>query len=223
VGFDISYAYELARDLNVRLEFIPFSWPKLDADLIARRFDIAMSGIYVTEARLSTATASNFYYRSPVALLVPSARAERFLSRAAIEAMGQLRLAVAEDATLLPLARRLFPRAQIHVVRDYGELPALGGQVDAALWTLQQASAWAIGHPGFTAVEPAGLGGPLLFAYLMPPGSDAFRDFLDQWLAYHAASGFRAAQLAYWLEGRPRADDNRPRWSLFDALLNPTR
>jgi hypothetical protein len=182
-----------------------------------------MSGIYVSEASLTMVTPSDFYYRSPVALVVRSARATQFASRAAIQAMPRLSLAVADDPTLLPLARRLFPTAELLVVQDYDGLAALGDRVDGALWTLQQAGAWAAGHPGWTAVEPADIGGPLLFAYLMPPGSGGFRDFLDQWLAFHAANGFRAAQLAYWIDGRPRADENRPRWSLFDALLNPAR
>src|SRR6185437_1057248 len=53
VGYDISFAYRLARDLAVRLEFVPFTWDGLAGDLAARRFDIAMSGIYITDQRLA--------------------------------------------------------------------------------------------------------------------------------------------------------------------------
>jgi proton glutamate symport protein len=52
VGYDVAYAYQLARDLNVRLRLIPFEWPHLAQNLADGRFDIAMAGIYVTEDRL---------------------------------------------------------------------------------------------------------------------------------------------------------------------------
>jgi ABC-type amino acid transport substrate-binding protein len=41
VGYDVSYAYQLARDLNVRLRFIPFEWAQLAQNLAEGRFDIA--------------------------------------------------------------------------------------------------------------------------------------------------------------------------------------
>lgn len=218
VGFDISYAYELARDLDVGLEFIPFGWQGLQSDLAHNRFDIAMAGIYVTDDRLQAVTVSKSYYQSPVALIVRSERAREFLQRSAIVAMPNLRLAVFDDPVLLPLLHHLFPTASIQVVPDYSVLPGMADRFDAAIWTQQQAGAWAAAHPGFTAVAPSGMGSPLLFAYLLPPDAESFRQFLDQWLDLHAADGFRAAQVQYWIDGKPRAGEHRPRWNLFDAL-----
>jgi ABC-type amino acid transport substrate-binding protein len=43
VGFDISYAYALARSLHVRLELLPIEWTTLQSDLVAHRFDIVMA------------------------------------------------------------------------------------------------------------------------------------------------------------------------------------
>ena len=91
-------------------------------------------------------------------------------------------------------------------------------QVDGAIWTLEQAGAWAAVHPGFTAVAPADMAAPILLAYMMPPGADIFRRYLDQWLTLKDANGFRAAQLDYWLNGKPRSD-RPPRWNLLDALM----
>src|SRR5262249_60071999 len=87
VGYDVAFAYDLARSLNVRLVFVPFEWAELERDLQAGRFDIAMSGIYASTQRLTTLSASMSYYQSPVALLVPTERAQRFRSRDALMAM----------------------------------------------------------------------------------------------------------------------------------------
>ncbi len=64
VGYDIAFAYQLARDLNVKLRFIPFEWTSLAQNLTEGRFDIAMAGIYVTEDRLLAFTASTPYFQS---------------------------------------------------------------------------------------------------------------------------------------------------------------
>ncbi len=66
------------------------------------------------------------------------------------------------------------------------------------------------------------MGSPLLFAYLLPPGADSFRQFLDQWLDLQETNGFRAAQADYWIDGKPRAGEHLPRWNLFDALSTTT-
>ena len=219
VGFDIAFAYRLARDLNLRLELIPFTWQGLANDLVSHRFDIAIGGIYITAERLKTLTVSQSYYQSPLALIVSSDRASEFLSRAAILAKPGLRLASFDDPILVPLLKRVFPDARLEVVPDYSMLPAIKDRVDGAFWTLQQAGAWAASHPGFTAVGPADMGTPILFAYLMPPGAESIRQYLDQWLVLKANDGFRQAQIDYWIKGIPR-EEVRPRWNLIDALFS---
>ncbi len=218
VGFDIAYAYQLASDLDVALDLIPYSWTELSDELVQRRFDIAVGGIYVTDERLQRLTVSRSYFQSPMALIVRSRRAGEFLDRKAILAMPRLRLAVFDDPVLVPMVRRLFPAAAITMVPNYQDLPAIMDRIDAAVWTLEQAGAWAAAHPGFTAVAPAETGSPMLFAYLLPPGADSLRQYLDQWLELKEGDGFHAAQHAYWIDGKPRAQ-RRPRWNLLDALF----
>jgi Na+/H+-dicarboxylate symporter/ABC-type amino acid transport substrate-binding protein len=218
VGYDIAFAYQLARDLDVALELIPFDWQGLSRDLIRQRFDLAMAGTYISDERLQTLTVSHSYYQSPVALIVRSDRASDFLERDAIIGRPNLRLAVFDDPVLVPMVRRLFPGASIEVVPDYRVLPAMKDRIDGAIWTLEQAGAWAAAHPGFTAVAPTDIGSPILFAYLLPPDTSSFRQYLDQWLELKISDGFRAAQLDYWIKGKRRAE--RPaRWNLLDVLL----
>jgi Na+/H+-dicarboxylate symporter/ABC-type amino acid transport substrate-binding protein len=216
VGYDISFAYELAKDLRARLELVPFAWPTLSQDLTSRRFDVAMSGVYETDDRVQALTVSDAYDQSPVALIVRSERAPDFLSHAQIDAMPEMRMVVFDDPVLMPMARSLFPQATIKTVPNYDGLPAIASEFDAALWTLRQAGAWAKAHPGFTAVAPSGFGGPIIMSYEMGPGDMAMRQYLNHWLELKTTSGFKAAQVDYWFKGKPRADP-RPRWNLLDA------
>jgi proton glutamate symport protein len=223
VGYDVTFAYELAHDLGVRLELIPFDWRRLESDLSERRFDVAMAAIYETHDRLQTFAVSMPYYQSSVALVVRAERAEQFRSRAQIQALANLRLAVADDPMLVPMAKFFFPKATVTVVASENVAAAIGAdRIDGVMWTLQQASAWAAAHPGFTAVAPGDMGTPILLTYMMPPGADILRRYVDQWVALKEADGFRATQVDYWIDGKPRSD-RPPRWNLLDALMSARR
>ena len=223
VGFDVSFAYELARDLGVKLELVPYVWADLERDLQELRIHVAMSGIYETDERLRSLTLSHSYYQSPLALIVRSGQARRFLDHAEIAAMPNLRLAVRDSAALVPIVQRLFPQAGVTVVPGVDVLAALSSaQVDGVVWPLQEAGPWAEAHPGFTAVAPAHMRGPVLFVYLVPPGALIFRHYLNEWLELKAADGFRKAQIDYWMKGKPRAD-RPPRWNLLDVMIDMVR
>jgi Na+/H+-dicarboxylate symporter/ABC-type amino acid transport substrate-binding protein len=217
-GYDVAQAYDLARSLNVRLVFIPFEWPRLEADLRAGRFDIAMSGIYVTPHRLSTLTVSAPYYQSPLALFLPEKSAHRFRTRAEILAMRGVRIGVFDDPVLRPLVGRLLPDAEVVLVPSYATLPDFE-RVDAAIWTLEQAVTLARGHPGITVVVPQDLGSPFLFAYLMPPDAAEMRRFVNYWLELRRADGSDARRVAYWIHGQ-LPPPTEPRWSVIRDVLH---
>jgi proton glutamate symport protein len=219
VGYDIAFAYALARDLNVALDLLPIAdWETLNDDLAAGRYDLAVGGIYVTDERLRAVTVSKAYLQSPLALIVRSSNADRFLRGAEVKREKGLKIATFKSDVVIPLARTLFPHAEVVVVPDYDVL-LRDESIDAALWTLEQARAWAAANPGFSAVVPTDFGPPLLMAYLMPPHSQTFAGFIDQWLDLQRASGFERRMREYWLQGRPRPDD-RPRWSVIRNVLH---
>jgi len=217
VGFDISYAYRLARDLGVSIQFVPFAWPTLARDLVNHRFDVGMSGIYETHERIEALITSPPYYATPLALIVPSNRAEIFLDPDGELSRPGLRLAVFDDPVLVPLSRRLFPKAQLVIIPDYDSLPGIMNRVDGAVWTLQQAAAWAAEHPGFTAVAPDHIAGPISTVFAMAPDSSELGAYVSQWLQLKDSDGFRAEQVAYWLQLRPHQSSRR-RWNLLDFL-----
>jgi len=217
IGFDIAYAYRLARDLGARLRLIPFEWNGLEKDMTARRFDLALAGIYVTDERLQRFAISQPYLKSPVALIVRADAVGQFLSRAAIESREDLAIAVFQDPVMIALADRLLPDAQVVVLPSYDELPA-HPHIDAALWTLEQAKAWAAPRADYAAVVPRDLGGHFLIAYLMPGDALQFRNYLDYWLRLQEVNGFNQRMVRKWIEGKPDTT-SQPRWSILRDVL----
>jgi ABC-type amino acid transport substrate-binding protein len=173
VGYDVAAAYRLARGLAVGIEFVPVRWTTLEADLDRGLFDIVMAGAYATPERLRTVEVSNFYLTSPVALIVPAGSASAFLDYDGILARSGLRLGVLDDPVLEPMARRLFPRAEIVPLPSYDAL-ADDPTVQGAIWTANQAAAWTSARSGYTAVVPADAGAPLALSYLVPRGAVDF-------------------------------------------------
>ncbi|MEM8587289.1 MAG: cation:dicarboxylase symporter family transporter [Pseudomonadota bacterium] len=217
VGYDVELVYSLARDLNVRLEFIPFEWNSLSDDLVAGEFDFAIGGIYVTNERLQQVTISNAQLVAPITVITPADRTLDFSNREAIAGGAGMTIAAFSDPVIVPLAHDLFPNADILVVETYADI--LGNQqVSGALWTLPQARAWAEIHEGYSAVVPDNIGTPLPIAYLMPPNSPELLNFVNYWLSLRESEGYREQLRSYWLEGRPRPDTS-PRWSVLHNVL----
>lgn len=132
--------------------------------------------------------------------------------------MRGLRLLMSVDPVLHPVWQRLFPNAKITMVADYGTPPDFS-TVDAAVWTLDQAAAFARSHPGITAVVPQGLSNPFLLTYLMPPGSEVMVHFVNYWLELRRADGMREREVSYWILGRPRVAAT-PRWNIVRNVLH---
>ena len=221
VGFDIAYAYQLARDIGVRLRLIPFTWDGLAGDLTERRFDLALAGIYVTDERLQRFVISQPYLKSPVALIVRVKDVGKFLGRDEIEAQEDLTVAVFDDPVMVALAGRLLPQAKAVVLPSYDVLPD-HPEVDAAIWTLEQAKAWAEERPNFAAVVPRDLGGHFLIAYLMPDNALEFRNYLDYWLRLQEVNGFKERMVRKWIDGEPE-EKKEPRWSILRNVLGRDR
>lgn len=219
VGFDVSYAYKLARDLHVRLQLVPVTWDEINADLAARRFDIVMAGAYITDKRLENLQASDPYFESPLAFIAPSKTARRFLSYREVADAPNLVLGVLAESAIFGMCEQMFPKARVVPLATYDDIPN-HPELDGALWSLDQARAWASGHPGYSAVAATGMGAPLVFAYFMPPDATTLARYLNIWLSLQTSNGFRVEQLSYWIAGKPRPS-NTPRWNLLDNVLRP--
>ena len=199
VGYDIEMMYRFAESMNVKLEFTSYSWQSLAADLKRNEFDIAVGGLYITDERLKTLTVSQAYYENPLALIVRTDRIADFASREDINDNKNLTIAVFNDPVLLPQARRGFPSAQIKVLENYDNLSEQK-DIDAAIWTLEQARAWAISHEGYSAVVPRDMASRFLFAYLMPPNAPGLVDYLNYWMGVQRENGALADMAKRWID-----------------------
>ncbi|MEW6144547.1 MAG: cation:dicarboxylase symporter family transporter [Thermodesulfobacteriota bacterium] len=217
VGYDVSFAYDLARTLNVDPVFVPYTWEGLADDLKAGRFDIAVSGIYITDDRIKDLEVSHPYFESPVVMIAPSEKAGDYVSREKMSRIKDLRIGVFNDTVLAGFVRETFPEAQVVYVTSLEDMLSFNG-FDALIWTEEQALILASLRPGISVVLTKDLHSPLLFAYMMPPGSDEMLRYINYWLELRGSDGFTERMKEYWFQGKTGAAPE-PRWSVIRNVL----
>lgn len=189
-GFDAELAADLADALGVELEYVPTTWPTLMADTLTGKFDLAICGITVTEARREEALMSDGYIENGKTVLCRAEDAEKYTT---LEAINRPEVTVMENPGGLneKFARENLPDATL-VIHDVNEeIPGLvaAGEADVMITEILEAG-WYVGRD-------SRLAAPLIYepfthgqlGVLMPKGSEALLDYVNAFLANEKASG----------------------------------
>lgn len=217
VGYDIAFAHKLAQELQCRLEFVPFKFSELSKSLDSGHFDIAMSGISVSEGRLAEMRFTEPYMEEERAFVVKDYQRHSFELLDEISGEKEFKLAALRGTIFESLGRNLFPHAELVLVDSYEEFLSLGEAVDALLWTKEQGTTWALIHPEYTVVVPTPSLGKDYLAYAVGQKSYDLLHFVNYWLDMKKLDGFSDEQYQYWVLGEPPSRE--PRWSILRNVL----
>lgn len=221
VGYDVAMMYALAKSLKCSLQFIPYSWPHAINDMLADKFDIAISGLYVTPLRLQYISFTQPYLQLPLSLIVPQNRAGSFANLKSIQNMTNLRLGISSSLVVASLTHEYFPNAQ-HVIIDnfYEDLNEYFNEklIDASFTDISRSQMWALGHPGFVAIMPNNFGAPVLMGYMVQKNSMQFLAYLNYWLELQDNNGFNKKLFNKWILGR-ESEARAERWSVWHNVL----
>jgi ABC-type amino acid transport substrate-binding protein len=220
VGFDIEMAHDLARTLNLALEFVPLERDRFTDQVNAGDCDIAMSGIAVTPERAVQVSLSTSYRDETVALIVESYRRKEFRFRAAVQERKGLRLGILSGQYYTARSRNAFPQAELVELsspREFfeGSQPRL----DAFLFTAEAGSAWTLLHPKFAVVVPQPGLLSLALAYAVARGDQELLDYLNAWVELKQKDGTTERLYNYWILGRG-AVEKKPHWSVIRNVLH---
>ena len=195
-GLDAELARDLAKALGVDIAFVPTSWPTLMEDTLAGKFDLAICGITVTDARKEQALMSDGYLENGKTVLCRAEDADRYLS---LEAINRPEVRVMENPGGLneKFARENLPEATL-VIHDVNEeIPGLvtSGEADVMITEIMDA--------GYYVGQDARLAAPLIhdpfthgqLGVLMPKGSEELLAWVNSFLAEEKEKG-RLEELA---------------------------
>lgn len=212
VGFDAALAEDLAAALGVALEYVPTSWPTLMDDTLAGKFDLALCGITITDARKEQALMSKGYLGNGKTILCRTEDAGRYTSLEAIN-RPEVRVMVNPGGLNEKFARANLPDCTLIVHDVNQEIPALvaAGEADIMITEIMEA--------GYYVGQDERLAAPLIYepftrgqlGALMPRGNEDLLACVDAFLDEERASG-RLDELAEeyiyrYLDGDAEAAD----------------
>ncbi len=213
-GFDAELAEDLAAALGVKIEYVKTSWPTLMEDTLTGKFDLAICGITVTEARKEQALMSDGYLGNGRTVLCRAEDAAKYTGLEAINQPG-IRVMVNPGGLNEKFARENLPDTFLIIHDANHEIPELiaAGEADVMITETVEA--------GFYAGHDSRLAAPLIsepftrdrLGVLMPKGSGDLLSFVNRFLTNEKESG-RIDKLAEKYILRPITADGSPQPSV---------
>ena len=195
-GFDAELAEDLAKSLDVEIQYVPTSWPTLMKDTLANKFDLAICGITITQARKEQALMSIGYLGNGKTILI---RAEDVDKYKTLDDINKPEIKVMENPGGLneKFARENLPLSTLIIHSPNDEIPGLiaSGQADVMITEILEA--------GYYVRKDSRLAAPLIHSpfnrgelgVLLPPNSESLLMFVNEFISQEKASG-RIEELA---------------------------
>jgi ABC-type amino acid transport substrate-binding protein len=220
IGFDVDMAQLLARELDVKLEFIPFEFDLVAERLAAGHFDVIMSGIAITTPRLEEMTFSSPYMETNLSFVVPDYRRKNFATEKALKSIPDLTIGFPiETRYFTQKVKDYLPQAEIVVLdnlRDFFE--ANEHQLDGILIDAEGGSAWTLAYPSHNVVVPVPDIVKIPLAYPVAGRDLEFANFLSQWIRLKKDDGEFQRLYDHWVLGKD-AVPKTPRWCIIRDVL----
>ena len=216
VGFDIDLIRELATDLEVGLELVPYDVATLFEQLADDHFDLAVGGLVGMLGLANEVRFSDPYMVAHAALLVHDHRRKELDTVPELAARGSdLELAISRSVFLKAL--RVFPEAQLRKVESEREFFEMDG-IDGLVTTAEGGSAWTLAHPEYGVVLP--IQPPPEVPLVIPVGGrdEELVTFLNVWISLQKSQGTIDAYFDHWIRGEALAG-KVPRWSIGRDVL----
>ncbi len=194
-GFDIDVMNELAKDLGVKVKFVPAEWKTIVAGITADRYDISTS-VTKTPKRAEVAGFTATYYKYGTVPLVLKKNLKKFPTWNSLNNKN-VTIATTLGTSQEEKAKEFFPKSKLQSVeapaRDFQEV--LAGRADGNITSSTEANKLVIKYPQL-AIVPDGEKNPAFLAMMVPKGDKVWNDYVSNWIKKKQSSGFFKTLLA---------------------------
>ncbi len=202
IGFEIDVATRVAQDMGVEVDFVPTAWNEIIPLLLAKEFDVIISGLSITPQRSRMVSFTIPYAHSGQQMAASMKLAGDFTRRDDFNS-PDVTIACRLGATPCDAARALFPRATVrHFDEDVQAFQAVvDGNAHAMISSAPQPRFWAEAYPEKIFLP---FGGENLtqndeaFA-LRKEDTDAL-DFFSNWIRVNTDNGWLKQTHNYWFK-----------------------
>ena len=188
-GFDIDVMTELAKDMGVKISFVPTEWKTIVSGITAGRYDISTS-VTKTPKRAEVAGFTNSYYKYGTVPLVLKKNLKKYSTWDSLN-NKEITIATTLGTSQEEKAKEFFPKSKLRSVespaRDFQEV--LAGRADGNITSSTEANKLVIKYPQL-AIVPDGEKNPAFLAMMVNKNDKVWNDYVNDWIKSKKASGF---------------------------------
>ena len=193
-GFDIDVMTELAKDMNVKVKFVPTEWKTIVSGITANRYDISTS-VTKTAKRAEVAGFTNTYYKYGTVPLVLKKNLKKYSTWESLN-NKKVTIATTLGTSQEEKAKEFFPKSKLKSVeapaRDFQEV--LAGRADGNITSTTEANKLVIKYPQL-AIVADGEKNPAFLAMMVGKDEKVWNDYVNKWIEDKKTSGFFEALL----------------------------
>tara|TARA_B100001029_G_scaffold164776_1_gene155910 strand:- start:98 stop:865 length:768 start_codon:yes stop_codon:yes gene_type:complete len=194
-GFDIDVMSELAKDMGVKIKFVPAEWKTIVSGITSGRYDISTS-VTKTPKRAEVAGFTDTYYKYGTVPLVLKKNLEKFSTWDSLNNENVI-IATTLGTSQEEKAKEFFPKSKLNSVeapaRDFQEV--LAGRADGNITSSTEANKLVITYPQL-AIVPDGEKNPAFLAMMVAKEDEVWKNYVNDWIKKKKSSGFFTKLLA---------------------------
>ena len=207
IGFEIDVAKKLAKDMGVKIQFVPTAWSGIIPALIAGKFDAIIGGMSVTPQRNLTINFTAPYAHSGMGIA-----ANKKLSGNLAWPDGYNSRSVTftcrRGATSCTDIKNLWPKAKIRQFDDdsLAFQEVINGNAHATVTSHPKPAKWVFKHPEvlfMPTTENLTEGNE---SFGLRKGDPDALNFFSNWIMIHNSNGWLKERHNYWFKGMDWAD-----------------
>lgn len=198
VGYDIDVVTELAKDLEVDVEFVPTDWKTLVSGVTAGKYHMTGSAS-ISPARAKAAGYTDSYFALNTVPLTLKKNAERFQDWDDLN-QSDVTVAATLGTTQEQQVKDFFPEAQKKIIeapaRDFQEV--LSGRADAHITSNVEAFKLVEKYPELMVIPVKQGRARTPIAMLVPQGDQVWINYLNTWIKLKQERGFFDQLASKW-------------------------
>ena len=201
IGFEIDVATRLAKDMGVKVKFVPTKWAGIIPALLTGKFDVIIGGMGILPKRNLKVNFSVPYDYSGMSMVANRELAAGFNNLEDFNSPDVV-LSVRLGATPVDAAKKYMPRAQLRMFDDESQAvqEVINGNAHAMVSSAPLPAFQALKYPEklFLPIKGTFTKEPIGFA--VRKGDFDTLNFFNNWIIFVTSEGWLTERKHYWFE-----------------------
>jgi len=201
IGFEIDVAKKLAKDMGVKVQFVPTKWEGLIPSLLTGKFDLIIAGMMGTPQRALKINFTQPYDFSEMNLVAHKEVAAGFNTAADFN-RPDVTVLCRNGTTAVPAAKRVLPKAKLLLFSENGPMvqELLNGKAHIVVASSPEPAQLAHKYPKILRFIDESLGREPISMGVRKGDPDTLA-YLNNWITVIKNQGFIEEKVNYWWKG----------------------